>query len=116
MLFKFGAYLYTGSATMLSESIHSLADMLNQVCITYKEWCTWLQVVDSYSIRGLGTTYKDSESNTVNGNLTPVSVPSNICHSCLRINHLFITVTNDRDHSIFLNTTFQKYSYHDLYT
>lgn len=30
MLFKFGAYLYTGSATMLSESIHSLADMLNQ--------------------------------------------------------------------------------------
>ena len=31
MLFKFGAYLYTGSATMLSESIHSLADMLNQV-------------------------------------------------------------------------------------
>ena len=50
MLFKFGAYLYTGSATMLSESIHSLADMLNQVCITYKEWCTWLQVVDSYVI------------------------------------------------------------------
>lgn len=31
MLFKFGAYLYSGSATMLSESIHSLADMLNQV-------------------------------------------------------------------------------------
>ena len=31
MLFKFGAYLYTGSGTMLSESIHSLADMLNQV-------------------------------------------------------------------------------------
>lgn len=30
MLFKFGAYLYTGSGTMLSESIHSLADMLNQ--------------------------------------------------------------------------------------
>ncbi|CAH3114635.1 unnamed protein product [Pocillopora meandrina] len=30
MLFKFGAYLYSGSATMLSESIHSLADMLNQ--------------------------------------------------------------------------------------
>lgn len=54
MLFKFGAYLYTGSATMLSESIHSLADMLNQVCITYKEWCTWLQVVDSYFIRAGG--------------------------------------------------------------
>lgn len=31
MLFKFGAYVYTGSATMLSESIHSLADLLNQV-------------------------------------------------------------------------------------
>ena len=31
MLFKFGAYLYTGSGTMLSESVHSLADMLNQV-------------------------------------------------------------------------------------
>jgi len=30
MLLKFGAYLYTGSASMLSESIHSLADMLNQ--------------------------------------------------------------------------------------
>ncbi|XP_031553608.1 zinc transporter 9-like [Actinia tenebrosa] len=30
MLFKFGAYFYTGSATMLSESIHSLADLLNQ--------------------------------------------------------------------------------------
>ena len=54
MLFKFGAYMYTGSATMLSESIHSLADMLNQVCITYKEWCTWLQVVDSYFIRAGG--------------------------------------------------------------
>lgn len=36
MLFKFGAYLYSGSATMLSESIHSLADMLNQV------WYDWI--------------------------------------------------------------------------
>lgn len=33
MMFKFGAYLYTGSATMLSESIHSLADLLNQVML-----------------------------------------------------------------------------------
>lgn len=29
---KFGAYLYTGSASMLSEAIHSLADAANQVC------------------------------------------------------------------------------------
>ena len=31
LVFKVIAYLYTGSATMLSEAIHSLADMLNQV-------------------------------------------------------------------------------------
>ena len=29
---KFAAYLYTGSASMLSEAIHSLADAANQVC------------------------------------------------------------------------------------
>lgn len=31
MVFKFGAYLYTGSASMLSEAVHSLADFANQV-------------------------------------------------------------------------------------
>ena len=31
LVFKVIAYLYTGSAAMLSEAIHSLADMLNQV-------------------------------------------------------------------------------------
>ena len=30
-IIKMGAYFYTSSATMLSEAIHSLADMLNQV-------------------------------------------------------------------------------------
>eukprot|EP00795_Rhopilema_esculentum_P000261 gene261-9909_t len=30
MLFKFSAYLYTGSASMMSESIHSFADAANQ--------------------------------------------------------------------------------------
>ena len=30
-VFKVIAYLYTGSAVMLSEAVHSLADMLNQV-------------------------------------------------------------------------------------
>jgi zinc transporter 9 len=30
LVFKTVAYLYTGSAAMLSEAIHSLADMLNQ--------------------------------------------------------------------------------------
>ena len=88
MLFKFGAYLYTGSATMLSESIHSLADMLNQVGRYYLQrvmymFATCWQLL--YQRRGLGTTYKHSESNAVNGNLTPVSVPSNISHSCQQI-------------------------------
>lgn len=31
MIFKLIAYIYTGSAAMLSEAIHSLADVLNQV-------------------------------------------------------------------------------------
>ena len=31
MVFKLIAYLFTGSASMLSEAIHSLADLLNQV-------------------------------------------------------------------------------------
>ncbi|XP_032237488.1 zinc transporter 9 isoform X2 [Nematostella vectensis] len=35
MLCKFGAYVYTGSATMLSESIHSLADLLNQCLLAF---------------------------------------------------------------------------------
>ena len=30
-VFKLGAYFYTHSAAMLSEAIHSLADLLNQV-------------------------------------------------------------------------------------
>ena len=30
--FKLCAYVYTGSAAILSEAIHSLADVLNQVC------------------------------------------------------------------------------------
>ncbi len=32
-VFKLLAYFHTGSASMLSETIHSLADMLNQVTI-----------------------------------------------------------------------------------
>ena len=31
MLMKWVAYVHTGSAAMLSETIHSLVDMLNQV-------------------------------------------------------------------------------------
>ena len=31
MMLKFSAYLYTGSASMMSESIHSFADAANQV-------------------------------------------------------------------------------------
>ncbi len=31
MVVKLLAYLHTGSATMLSETVHSLADMINQV-------------------------------------------------------------------------------------
>ena len=34
-LMKWMAYVYTGSAAMLSETIHSLVDMLNQVCLLY---------------------------------------------------------------------------------
>ena len=30
--FKLCAYVYTGSAALLSEAVHSLADVLNQVC------------------------------------------------------------------------------------
>ena len=33
MVLKVFAYLYTGSAAMLSEAIHSLADVLNQVSL-----------------------------------------------------------------------------------
>ena len=44
MLFKFGAYLYTGSATMLSESIHSLADVLNQVKLFVSYFVLFLSV------------------------------------------------------------------------
>lgn len=33
MVLKFGAYLSTGSASMLSESVHSLADTLNQILL-----------------------------------------------------------------------------------
>ncbi len=35
LVFKVGAYLYTGSATMLSEAVHSLADMLNQCLLAF---------------------------------------------------------------------------------
>ncbi len=35
LVFKLIAYMFTGSATMLSEAIHSLADLLNQV---FKEY------------------------------------------------------------------------------
>lgn len=31
--FKLCAYVYTGSAALLSEAVHSLADVLNQVCM-----------------------------------------------------------------------------------
>lgn len=35
MMFKFGAYLYTGSASMLSEAVHSLADFANQCLLAF---------------------------------------------------------------------------------
>lgn len=35
MVFKFGAYLYTGSASMLSEAVHSLADFANQCLLAF---------------------------------------------------------------------------------
>ena len=31
LVFKLMAYFHTGSASMLSEAVHSLADMINQV-------------------------------------------------------------------------------------
>ena len=33
--FKLCAYVYTGSAALLSEAVHSLADVLNQVRMCY---------------------------------------------------------------------------------
>lgn len=35
MVFKFGAYLHTGSASMLSEAVHSLADFANQCLLAF---------------------------------------------------------------------------------
>ncbi len=35
MLAKFGAYLFTGSGAMLSEAIHTLADLLNQILLLF---------------------------------------------------------------------------------
>lgn len=34
-LFKFGAWLYTGSHSMFAETIHSLADTINQLILAY---------------------------------------------------------------------------------
>lgn len=47
MTFKFGAYLYTGSASMLSEAVHSLADFANQVSVAVNE----VSIVDGQNIR-----------------------------------------------------------------
>lgn len=38
MTMKFAAYLYTGSAAMLSEAIHSLADAANQMLLGFGVW------------------------------------------------------------------------------
>jgi len=37
-IMKFGAYFYTGSASMLSEAIHSVADTINQCLLAYGIW------------------------------------------------------------------------------
>jgi len=37
-IMKFGAYFWTGSAAMLSESIHSMADLANQVLLGFGIW------------------------------------------------------------------------------
>ena len=53
LVFKTVAYLHTGSAAMLSEAIHSLADMLNQVAYTSLFICT-LSLSLSLSVLSLG--------------------------------------------------------------
>lgn len=44
-ILKFAAYLYTGSASMLSEAIHSLADAANQVWKTIVSCCLHIMLL-----------------------------------------------------------------------